>query len=119
MKDVCDGERNFCQIVLAKIVGVAALRQDLCGDEMAKIQPPVCAGFISGYLKHAGLAGKAKALMELLEEDPYRTPPPYEKLSGDLRGLYSRRINIQHRLVYEINETDHVISVYRMWTHYE
>ena len=54
-------------------------------------------------LKQAGLAGKAKAIAEVLERNPFETPPPYEKLSGDLRGMYSRRINIQHRLVYEVD----------------
>ena len=54
-------------------------------------------------LKQTGLAGKAKAIAEALERNPFETPPPYEKLSGDLRGMYSRRINIQHRLVYEVD----------------
>ena len=69
-------------------------------------------------LKRAGLSAKAKALAELLENDPFQTPTPYEKLSGDLKGLYSRRINVQHRLVYEVNEENRTVRVLRMWTHY-
>ena len=69
-------------------------------------------------LKRAGLSAKAKALAELLENDPFQMPPPYEKLSGDLKGLYSRRINVQHRLVYEVNEENRTVRVLRMWTHY-
>lgn len=70
-------------------------------------------------LKGAGLAGKAKGLLEAMKENPYVNPPPYEKLSGDLTGFYSRRINIQHRLVYAVNEDERVIRVMRMWLHYE
>lgn len=70
-------------------------------------------------LASAGLKEKALRLLELLEEDPFRTPPPYEKLVGDLAGAYSRRINIQHRLVYQVLEEEHVVKVLRMWTHYE
>ena len=69
-------------------------------------------------LKHVGLADKAKALLEGLENDPFFTPPPYEKLSGDLRGLYSRRINVQHRLVYAVDKETGTVRVLRMWTHY-
>ena len=69
-------------------------------------------------LRRAGLSAKAKALAELLENDPFQMPPPYEKLSGDLKGLYSRRINVQHRLVYEVNEENRTVRVLRMWTHY-
>ena len=70
-------------------------------------------------LKRAGLNHKVKALLERMAENPYTTPPPYEKLTGDLSGSYSRRINVQHRLLYAVDETEHVIYVYRMWTHYE
>lgn len=70
-------------------------------------------------LQQAGLAGKARAIAELLEQNPFQNPPPYEKLSGDLRGLYSRRINRQHRLVYEVDEAAKTVRVLRMWTHYE
>jgi toxin YoeB len=70
-------------------------------------------------LASAGLKGKTLRLLELLEDDPFRTPPPYEKLVGDLAGAYSRRINIQHRLVYQVLEEEHVVKVLRMWTHYE
>lgn len=70
-------------------------------------------------VKRAGLGEKARALAELLEEDPFRTPPSYEKLRGELEGLYSRRLNIQHRLVYEVDEETRTVTVYRMWTHYE
>ncbi len=69
-------------------------------------------------VKAAGMADKAKALLELLREDPFRNPPPYEKLVGDLSGFYSRRINIQHRLVYQV-EPGNKVRVLRMWTHYE
>ena len=58
-------------------------------------------------------------LVEILKEDPFKKPPPYEKLVGDLTGMFSRRINIQHRLVYEVFEQEHVVRVLRMWTHYE
>jgi toxin YoeB len=67
----------------------------------------------------SGLKSKALALLELLERDPFETPPRYEKLVGDLEGAYSRRINIQHRLVYQVLEDEKVVKVLRMWTHYE
>ena len=70
-------------------------------------------------LASAGLKDKAQALLAVLAENPFRTPPPYEKLVGDLAGSYSRRINIQHRLVYEVLESEKVVKVLRMWTHYE
>ena len=70
-------------------------------------------------LKAAGLAEKARSLLALLIENPYQTPPPYEKLIGDLLGRYSRRINIQHRLVYEVDEAEKVVRILRMWTHYD
>lgn len=70
-------------------------------------------------LKAAKLAQKAKALIELIREDPYRTPPPYEKLQGDLQGAYSRRINIKHRLVYEILEKEQTVKIISLWTHYD
>jgi toxin YoeB len=70
-------------------------------------------------LAAAGLRTKAETLLEILQEDPFRRPPPFEKLLGDLRGAYSRRINLQHRLVYEIVEDARVVKVLRMWTHYE
>lgn len=66
-----------------------------------------------------GLKDKAQALLDLLADDPFRNPPPYEKLVGDLEGAYSRRINIQHRLVYEVFKKERVVRVLRMWTHYE
>jgi len=69
-------------------------------------------------LAAAGLRAKAERLLSLLAEDPYRTPPPYEKLVGDLAGAYSRRINIQHRLVYQILDGTNTVKVLRMWTHY-
>lgn len=65
------------------------------------------------------LRPKAEALLAVLRDDPCQTPPPYEKLVGDLSGAYSRRINIQHRLVYQVLEEEHVVKVIRMWTHYE
>lgn len=70
-------------------------------------------------LAAAGLKSKAQALLALLAEDPFRHPPPFEKLVGDLRGAYSRRINIQHRLVYPVLEEERVVKVLRLWTHYE
>ncbi len=70
-------------------------------------------------LKSVGLSDKARKLIELLKENPLMTPPSYEKLSGDLDGMYSRRINIQHRLVYTINKEDKIVKVLRMWSHYE
>lgn len=70
-------------------------------------------------LASAGLKEKASRLLDVLEDDPFRVPPPYEKLVGDLSGAYSRRINIQHRLVYQVLEEEHVVKVLRMWTHYD
>ena len=70
-------------------------------------------------IKFSTLNKKAKNLIEIIKKDPYQTPPPYEKLVGDLKGLYSRRINIQHRLVYEVFENEKVIKIIRMWKHYE
>jgi toxin YoeB len=70
-------------------------------------------------LSSAGLKPRAQDLLDILKEDPYRAPPPFEKLRGDLAGAYSRRINIQHRLVYEILEEPRTVKVLRMWTHYE
>ena len=73
----------------------------------------------SKKLRSAGLKTKAEDLLRILEENPYQNPPPYEKLVGDLAGAYSRRINIQHRLVYQIFDDLTVVKVIRMWTHYE
>lgn len=70
-------------------------------------------------LAAAGLRSRAERLLNILRENPYQTPPPFEKLVGDLAGAYSRRINIQHRLVYEILDNEKVVKVIRMWTHYE
>lgn len=70
-------------------------------------------------LKAAKLDNKAKALIGLLRENPYQTPPPYEKLQGDLSGAYSRRINIKHRLVYEVLEEEATVKIISLWTHYE
>lgn len=70
-------------------------------------------------LKSAGLSKKTKQLVELIKINPYESPPSYEKLVGDLSGAYSRRINIQHRLVYSIYEEEKIIKIIRMWTHYE
>lgn len=70
-------------------------------------------------LAAAGLRDKAEALLGILAENPFQTPPPFEKLIGDLSGACSRRINIQHRLVYEVIESERVVKVIRMWTHYE
>ena len=70
-------------------------------------------------LKSAKLEKKAKSLIDVIRENPYQTPPPYEKLKGDLHGLYSRRINIKHRLVYEVIEETKTVKIISMWTHYE
>ena len=70
-------------------------------------------------LATSGLRPRAEELLKILEEDPFRNPPRYEKLVGDLNGAYSRRINIQHRLVYAVDDEAKVVRVIRMWTHYE
>ncbi|GGC96716.1 Txe/YoeB family addiction module toxin [Vreelandella lutescens] len=70
-------------------------------------------------LASSGLKPKAQELLALIAEDPYRKPPPFEKLIGDLSGAYSRRINIQHRLVYQVLEEERVVKVLRLWSHYE
>jgi Txe/YoeB family toxin of toxin-antitoxin system len=70
-------------------------------------------------LAASNLRPKAEALLELLKIDPFRIPPPFEKLVGDLSGAYSRRINIQHRLVYQVLSEEKAVKVLRMWTHYE
>ena len=70
-------------------------------------------------LTASNLRPKAESLLILLREDPYRTPPPFEKLVGDLSGAYSRRINVQHRLVYQVLDDERIVKVIRMWTHYE
>lgn len=70
-------------------------------------------------LASSGLKLKAQELLALIEEDPYRKPPPFENLIGDLAGAYSRRINIQHRLVYQVLEGEKVVKVLRLWSHYE
>ena len=70
-------------------------------------------------LSAAGLRSKAEKLLDILRENPYQTSPPFEKLIGDLSGAYSRRINIQHRLVYQILDDEKTVKVIRMWTHYE
>ena len=69
-------------------------------------------------LSAAGLRPKAEKLIEILRENPYQTPPPFERLLGDLSGAFSRRINIQHRLVYQILDEEKVVKVIRMWTHF-
>lgn len=70
-------------------------------------------------LAASGLKEKAQELLALLADDPFRNPPPFEKLVGDLAGTYSRRINIQHRIVYEVFTKEKTVRVLRMWTHYE
>jgi Txe/YoeB family toxin of toxin-antitoxin system len=70
-------------------------------------------------LSSSGLKDKAQSLISLIEKDPYISPPTYEKLIGDLVGAYSRRINIQHRLVYQIYEEGKIVKILRLWTHYE
>jgi len=70
-------------------------------------------------IAQSGLKPNAERLLQILKEDPYRSPPPYEKLLGDLSGAFSRRINVQHRLVYQIFNDIKTVKVIRMWTHYE
>jgi toxin YoeB len=67
----------------------------------------------------AGLKQKTEKLLDILSQNPFQTPPPYEKLLGDLSGAYSRRINIQHRLVYQVLKASKIVKIIRMWTHYE
>jgi len=67
----------------------------------------------------ANLRSKAEKLIDILQNNPYQTPPPFEKLIGDLTGAYSRRINIQHRLVYQVMDDEKIVKIIRMWTHYE
>jgi len=70
-------------------------------------------------IAQSGLKPQASRLLDVLKEDPFQNPPPYEKLMGDLSGAYSRRINIQHRLVYQVLKDVRTVKVIRMWTHYE
>ena len=70
-------------------------------------------------LASAGLKPKAQELLEILQNNPFQNPPPYEKLVGDLLGAYSRRLNIQHRIVYQVYETERIVKIIRLWTHYE
>ncbi|MFB2982423.1 Txe/YoeB family addiction module toxin [Microseira sp. BLCC-F43] len=70
-------------------------------------------------LAASNLRDKAQTLLDILTVNPFQNPPPYEKLVGDLEGAYSRRINIQHRLVYEVIESENTVKILRMWTHYE
>lgn len=70
-------------------------------------------------LTSASLDTKAKKLLDIIKKNPFQNPPPYEKLVGNLEGAYSRRINIQHRLVYQVKQEDKIIRVLRMWSHYE
>ena len=70
-------------------------------------------------LASSGLESKAQQLLSILETDPWQSPPPFEKLVGDLSGAYSRRINIQHRIVYQVLEVEKAFKILRLWTHYE
>lgn len=70
-------------------------------------------------LAAAGLKDKAKALLAVVQDNPLQNPPPYEKLIGDLAGAYSRRINIQHRLVYQVLQDEQVVKILRLWSHYD
>ncbi len=70
-------------------------------------------------LKAANLKEKAQRILNILENDPFKTPPPFEKLVGDLFGVYSRRINIQHRVIYQVLKDIKTVKIIRMWTHYE
>ncbi len=73
----------------------------------------------AGKLASAGLKQKAEKLLDIIKNNSYQSPPPYEKLVGDLSGAYSRRINIQHRLVYQTYEAEKLVKIIRLWTHYE
>ena len=77
------------------------------------------AGKDARKLNRAGLKTQTRELLEILKRNPFQNPPPFEKLSGDLAGLYSRRINIHHRLVYQIVEEEKTVKVLRMWSHYK
>lgn len=70
-------------------------------------------------IKEAGLKDKAQRLLEIIKINPFKNPPPYEKLVGDLLGAYSRRINIQHRLIYQVDDNLKAVKIIRLWTHYE
>lgn len=70
-------------------------------------------------IKRAGFADKVQRILAVVRNDPFQNPPPYEKLIGDLKGMYARRINIQHRFVYEVYEEQRVVKVIRLWKHYE
>ena len=70
-------------------------------------------------LKNIGLAEKAKSLIDILRENPFQNPPPYEKLVGDMQGAYSRRINIKHRLVYQVYDVEKIVKIISLWSHYE
>ena len=70
-------------------------------------------------LSRAGLKPRAEHLLAILEKNPFQNPPPYEKLLGDLEGAYSRRINIQHRLIYQVLKDKKIVKILRLWTHYE
>lgn len=70
-------------------------------------------------LSASGLKDKAQKLLAIIQEDPFQNPPPVEKLVGDLSGAYSRRINIQHRIVYQVYEQEKIVKIIRLWTHYE
>lgn len=70
-------------------------------------------------LAAAGLKENAQALLDVIKENPFQNPPPYEKLVGNLSGAYSRRINIQHRLVYQVLKSEQLVKILRMWAHYE
>ncbi len=71
------------------------------------------------FLKSSGYDTKAKRLIDIIRQNPFQNPPPYEKLVGDLNGMYSRRINIQHRLVYEVIKDTHTVKIISLWKHYE
>lgn len=73
----------------------------------------------SKKLADSGLKKKAMQLLDIIKNDPFQNPPPYEKLLGDLAGAYSRRINIQHRLIYQVFQEEKIVRILRMWTHYE
>ncbi|GHT14854.1 addiction module protein [Planctomycetales bacterium] len=93
----------------------------MCGDNLVKwkVRYAKQAEKDAKRIQQAGLQAKVQSLLNVIETDPFQIPPTYEKLIGDLEGAYARRINIQHRLVYQVLKEEHAVKVMRMWTHYE
>lgn len=94
-------------------------RMKYSGEVMYKIVYSKKVAKQVAFLKAARLDGKVQNLLKLMQENPFASPPTYEALKGDLQGLFSRRINVQHRLVYQVDEANKIIRILSMWTHYE